>query len=212
MSKLFRVFFVLFALICSLARADTQNLDKYRVYVSKVDDEFHCIALSNGIICHVIPKKWGSEKFLVAGDEILILPSVRHPERKGSLKDEGALFLVSFGNQGKAINVWLEESNPQMLTYASESSVCIKPAGWFSSEQHLSVFELSDGSKWRVEDPAFQDTVQLFAKEGDRIIISHSPSADHWILINIDRLRYFKGDSKETIGLYSFIWVIPYSE
>lgn len=212
MSKFYRVFFVLFALICSLVRADAQNLDKYRVHVSKVDDEFHCIALSNGMICQVIQKRWGSEKFLVAGDEVLILPMLRHPERKESLKDEGDLFLVSFGDQKKVINVWSEESNPQILTCVAGSSVCIKPAGWFSSEQRVSVFELSDGSKWRVADPAFQDPVHGFFNEGDRIIISLSLSSNHWVLVNIDHLRYFKDDSKETLGYYSFIWVIPYIE
>ncbi len=162
------------------------------------------------MICQVIPKRWGSEKFLVAGDEILILPMIRHPEKEESRKDEGDLFLVSFADQKTRITVWMtEESNPQMLTYASESSVCIKPAGWFSSEQRLSVLELSDGSKWRVEDPELQHAAHVFAKEGNRIIISYSPSSDHWILVNIDQLRYSKDDPKETLGLYSFIWVTP---
>jgi hypothetical protein len=212
-SKLLRLLFVVFASLCSLVRAETQDLDKYRVYVSKVDDEFHSIALSNGMILQVVQMKWGLEKFLVAGDEILILPMLRHLERKESLKNEGDLLLISFGDQQKIINVWVtEESNFQMPTYASGSSLCLKPAGWLSSEQRLSVFELSDGSKWSIEDPALQDWVHLFAKKGDRIVISHSPSLDRWVFVNIDHLLEFKDDSKETLGYYSAIGVRPYTE
>lgn len=209
MSKLCRMFFVVFVSVCSLVRAE--DLDKYQITVSKIDEELHCLALSNGMICHVVEKEWGKEKSVAVGDDVIVFCNLWHTERKGSLKDEGDFQLFLKGREMINLSVRVsEESNPQLLTFVSHSFVCTKPAGWFSSEEHMYVIELSDGSKWGVQREIYI-SAQQFAKEGDRIFVSKI-SSDLWVLFNVDRLQYGIDNSQETVGSYRFIEVVPYQE
>lgn len=212
MSKLCRVLFIVFVAVCSWVKAE--NLDKYQVTVSNIDEEFHCIALSNGMICHVVKKEWGKEKLLAVGDKVVFRPEVWHVERKGALQEEGDFRLSFFKDQQEtAFFVWVsEESKPVVVNYVADSSVCIKPAGWLFSEERVQVIELSDGSKWKVPQE-FLPGVSHFAIDGDRILITPLNTPDRkMFLVNMDRRFYDIDRSRETIGLYRTIGVLPFQE
>lgn len=214
MATLLRMFLVAFVAVCSIVKADTQDLDKYQITVTKIDEELHCIALSNGMICHVVERDWGKEKPLVVGDKVAFVPNMWHVDRKGALQEEGD-FRVSFfqDQKGVAFFVWAsKESNPSFVNYVADTSVCIKPAGWFASEESVQVIELSDGSKWKVPEK-FLKSVPFFAKEGARILVAPLDISDQrMFLINIDAKYYEIDCSKETVGLYRVIGVLPFQE
>ncbi|MBS0648934.1 MAG: hypothetical protein JSS10_06910 [Verrucomicrobia bacterium] len=213
MSKLCRVFFFVFIAVCSGVRAETHDLDKYRVTILKIEEELHSIALSNGMICHVIPSKWGIEKSFAIGDKIQVTPNLWHIEKKGSLHEEGNFRLFfSKDQKGGNLPVWVsEESNPLATTYVSDVSICTQPAGWFSSEKLLQVIELSDGSKWGLHSEPVVP-IQKFAKAGDRILVTFLLEPNLYVLTNLDRLNFFIDSSKEACGFYRFILVTPYQE
>ena len=98
-----------------------------------------------------------------------------------------------------------EESKKHCLSYVATKSVCIQPAGWFSSGVYVDVIELSDGSEWVVqtEDP-------ISFKKGDHIVLVQADH-EHWWIINIDQKwftmrngKYFTCSQTKGVKPYMF--------
>jgi hypothetical protein len=51
--------------------------DKYRLYVTMVDPEFHCFALSNHMICEIPKRHWEKEALPEVGTEVYFYSDIR---------------------------------------------------------------------------------------------------------------------------------------
>ncbi len=212
MKTILKLFLMIFFLICFplFAEADL-NLNKYRMYVTAVDEDAHCFAVSNGLIFHLIKKHWTVKKLPEIGVEIKLIPMGWFPEVKSSNIEEGE-FIVLFDNEtakNQRVLAWLSpDSEFQYISYVSTQNVCVEPAGWFSMGEFENIIELSDGSKW------IQGPLDPLLNKEDRIIISPEPGSENWLLINLNRLIYFDAHIAriKTFSMYRFAQIKSYKD
>ncbi len=179
-------FSLLFMLVFSSIFAEAKvDLEKYRLYVTKVDAEFHCFALSNNLVFTIPQKQWETETLPELGSEVYVLPAIAILDGHTSFKEEHEFSMIHSENrQKKRIAVWMsEESKQECLSLVSSESVCTEPAGWVFSERYKEVFRLSDGSSWMKEKEG-----QTVFSSGDRVIVSRL-SAEHYLMINIEQVE-----------------------
>jgi len=105
MTTSFKLFLMLFLLIFTGVFTETQiDLDKYRLYVTEVDPEFHCFTLSNQMVCYVAQNNWETDLLPEVGAEIRLAPKKRNPAM--TLIEEGEfLAFLSKGLLKKLIPV-----------------------------------------------------------------------------------------------------------
>jgi hypothetical protein len=223
---MFKRILIAFITVCSFAMADPiDNLDEYRIYVKAVDEEFHVVALSNGLICNVIPKCWWLEKNLEVGDEVELGVNVSLVEQKNSLKEGGEFtLLLRKDNTLRKIDVMVtEESRKNGLIYVSDTTRTIQPAGWFSQVVNETIIELSNGSKW------ISDNGRTLSK-GDHVVLTYNTHLHKWALVSLDSSKfvkanelgpfnisgksaaYFHASIKDLIGYNDWIFVTPFKE
>jgi len=201
MNKSLKLFSFVLLLIFSVAFGESRvNLEKYRLYVTKVDPESHCFVLSNGITCCQIKRDWNRKTLPSVGIEIILTNLVSPSEDKRSNQEEGE-FLALDDNGGQFF-VWVpQESEKYFLTVVMCRSVCTHPGGWVYSATYENMIELSDGSKWTTQmDHAFA--------EGDRVVVSTDIDFDTWELINLDTVVHAASSKNETY--YEKITASPY--
>lgn len=192
------------------AQADI-NLNKYRMYVTAIDEDTHCFAVSNGLIFHLVKKHWASKNLPEIGVEIKLIPMGWFPEVKSSNIEEGE-FIVLFDNEtakNQRVLAWLSpDSEFQDISYVSTQNVCVEPAGWFSMGKFENVIELSDGSKW------IRGSLDPLLNKEDRMILSPEPGSENWLLINLNRLIYFDSQVArlKTFSMYRFAQIKPYKD
>ncbi|HEY5235199.1 MAG TPA: hypothetical protein VIJ14_03375, partial [Rhabdochlamydiaceae bacterium] len=87
---------LMFMFLLSTVFAETKpDLDKYRVYVTEIDPEFHCFALSNHMVFNIPKKNWETDPLPEVGTEVYLKPTIRMLEGRASYKGEGD-FVVKF--------------------------------------------------------------------------------------------------------------------
>jgi hypothetical protein len=185
---MFKRILIAFITVCSFAMADPiDNLDEYRIYVKAVDEDFHVVALSNGLICQVIPKCWWLEKNLEVGDEVELAVNLSPVEQKNSLKEGGEFtLLLRKDNTLRTIDVMVtEESRKNGLIYVSDTTRTIQPAGLFFQAVNETIIELSNGSKW------VSDHGRTFPK-GDHVVLTYDTRYHKWVLISLDTSKIVK--------------------
>ncbi len=190
--------------LISTVLADTKpNLEKYRLIVTAIDPDFHCIALSNNMVFYIPQKKWKTETFPEVGAVVYIEPALRvRDTRLSAVKDGEFLIKFSADPKKKPVTVWMcQDAEQQYLSYVSCQSVCTQPVGWFSSAVYQTALTLSDGSQW-----VLQNEAENKFKPGDRIIISQQKENDY-LLMDVD--EDLKA-SKEVLTWYRTIRVKPY--
>ena len=72
MTKTLKHFSLLFVFIFSMVSAEIKE-DQYRLYVTMVDPEFHCFALSNHMICYIPKENWETRTLPEVGTEICFI-------------------------------------------------------------------------------------------------------------------------------------------
>jgi hypothetical protein len=184
--NMFKRILIAFITVCSFAMADPiDNLDEYRIYVKAVDEDFHVVALSNGLICQVIPQDFWLEKNLEVGDEVELGTNVAFVEQ---LKERGELMLLlRKDNILRKIAVWVtEESKKNGLIYVSDTTRTLQPVGLFSQAVKETIIELSNGSKW-VSDG-------LTLPKEDHVVLTYNTVSHQWFLISLDKPEIMKAD------------------
>jgi len=177
---MFKRLLIVFVSFCSLLSAANHDLEKYLLYVTAIDDEFHSIALSNGWVCNVNEAFWGREKKYEIGDEVSLQVMFWVASEEESIKTWGEFLLGE-----DSLQVWIsEDSKSSDISYVGTTSECVTPGGWFTSPVYKKCIHLSDGSKWEASDRWDRDENQKFY-EGDRIFVSYHQGK--WQLINMDR-------------------------
>jgi hypothetical protein len=135
-----KLFFLM--LIFSVSCAFTESKfdpEKYRLYVTEVDPEFHCFALSNGMTCYTIKLDWQLEKLPEVGTEIYLSPWSNKPkcvssDNSRALAIQKGEFYVSYSiaGQKRGHRVWMpREFEQYCLAYISTKSVSTQPVGKF---------------------------------------------------------------------------------
>jgi hypothetical protein len=181
----------------SVVRTD---LEKYRLYVTMVDPEFHCFALSNNMVFNIPKKNWETTSLPEVGTEVSVYPSVIRLEGRSTYNEQGD-FMVKYSQESmeKQTRVWMTRDSEQYcLSYVSSESVCTKPAGWVIRGVYQNVLTLSDGSKWILPKDARVKFVP-----GDRIILSKTQEGDYAI-IDIDQSIFVCDESKSLP--HAFTW------
>jgi hypothetical protein len=187
--------------LLSTVFAETKtDLDKYRLFVAKVDPEFHCFALSNNMVFNIPKKNWKTESLPEVGTEVYLKPTIRMLEGRSSYKEEGD-FVVKFSQDPmkKPVTAWMTKDSEQYcLSFVSSESVCTQSAIWITRGVYQNVLVLSDGSKWLMPK---DDEVEF--TPGDRIMVSKIQE-DDYMIIDIDRSMFFCGE--ETASGKTFMW------
>ena len=201
-----RLLSFLFVLVFSSVFADVE-LEKYRLYVTRVDPEFHCFELSNNFILNTGKRGWGSEKLPDEGTEIYLMPTVRSSRSQEERIRDGEFYAFYYQDdkEVKLNAVWISpESKQDCLSYVSTQLECTQPAGWFFSAVYENVIELSDGSRWICNKaPNFN--------KGDHVVLSVSFSdSNKWFMYNVDKDFYFATD-KFSVTMNEGVRVQPYT-
>lgn len=200
MTKAVKLFSLLFLFVFSTVFAEP-DLDKYRLYVTKVDPELHCFEVSNGLILNTVEKRWKRETLPGVGTEIFLLPYQFNANKTDARVEDGE-FIAGFKaeNRIKALLLWLSPGSEQhALTFVSA-----KPVKWFFSSVQEYVIELSDGSKWTSKISANFD-------KGDPVIVTGAPEEGKWCIINPNPST-FEGSEDNAEIVYPCIIVTPYLE
>jgi hypothetical protein len=185
---MFKRFLIVFMTVCSFMMG--ADLEKYRLYVKDIDTEVHAVALTNGLVCNLIQKDWGMEKSLEIGEEVQLMLLQRNIEQKEPKQETGELCLITLGENRKKVRIWVtEESKLNAPSYVSLSTVVVQPAGWFSSEVTQKIVELSDGSKWEIDEDWQEEFPQ-----GNHVFVSVS-SNGQWYLTNLDKVAILERHS-----------------
>ena len=204
MTKTVKLFSLLLMFVFSTVFAES-DLDKYRLYVTDVDPEYQCFALSNNMIFCVARNNLETDTFPEVGVEIVLAPWIRHPDARYFVH-EGDFMARFFGipqNHPTKICM-IPESREFCLSYVSTESVCIEPDGWFFSGVYIDVIELSDGSKWIAES-----TDPFEFKKGDHIIVTKIGD-NQWGFIDVDQNVSRKTANEEIYVHYLGVAVKPY--
>ncbi len=182
MIKTLKHFFLLFVFVFSMASAET-NEDKYRLYVTMVDPELHCFALSNNMICNTLKKNWETETLPEVGTEVYIKATAKIISDS---KNEGEVDVgYSQDSAKKPFSVWITpESKQNGLLFVASESVCTEPAGWIFSAQYRDALLLSDGSQWIKEN----DGKTVFGPES-RVVVSKQKDGGYSI-IDLDKSAF----------------------
>jgi hypothetical protein len=184
--------------------------DPHRLYVTKVDPEFHCFVLSNNMMFYSIKNEWKTENLPDVGTEVKLLPAERHPEKKNAIMEEGEFKAIyAIGDRKRSLFIWMPpESEQYCFSYVASKQLSVKPAGWFSARVNQEIIELSDGSKWLVEPKE----TELGFSPGDHVIVAGVDEARH-MLINVNRMFYSHiNQTDKTLGWYRYAVVKPYVE
>ena len=152
MTKTLKHFSLLFVFIFSMVSAEIKE-DQYRLYVTMVDPEFHCFALSNNMICEIPKRHWEKEALPEVGTEVYFYSDIRLITNSEDEYDEFAMG-YSQDPSKKLFNVRITpESKHYGLSFVTSACIITAPAGWIRSEQYRDVVQLSDGSQWvKVDD------------------------------------------------------------
>lgn len=210
MKNTLKLFSIMFFLIFSSVFAEAEvNLDKYRLFVTSVDEEAHSFTVSNGLILYLAKNQWTSQKLPDIDNEIQLFPLPWFSEKKEANVEEGELivFFDSKEIKNRMVFAWISPgSAPSGLSYVSTQIVCVEPAGWFSAGKFENIIELSDGSKW-IQGPLDP----LLSKE-DYVILSPDLDSKDWLLINLNRIVYFQSHNValKTLAIYRYTKVRPY--
>ncbi len=189
MAKPLKLFSLLLIFLFSTMVAESKNdLDKYRLYVTNVDPEFHCFALSNQMTFCIAKNDWETGNLPEVGTEVSLVPRFTYPDMRYSVS-EGDLSVLNFGSfhrgpmyQPKLTNIWMSpESKQYCFSFVSSESVCLQPAGWFSSAVNRDVIKLSDESQWIAEQEG-----RFGFKKGDRVIVTQINDSQ-WGIIDVDQ-------------------------
>src|SRR5579863_8923319 len=133
MTKILKLFSLLFVLIFSMASAEFKE-DQYRLYVTMVDPEFHCFSLSNKMVFHIPEKNWETALLPEVGTEIFIEGETRKVSNYLSSEDDK--FGIGFSNHPENKLWWELEFMPvrmskgseeYCLTYVSSEPICTAP-------------------------------------------------------------------------------------
>ena len=200
MTKTMKLFSLLLMVVFSVAFADS-DLDKYRLYVTKVDTELQCFEVSNGMILNRVKKRRNSETLPEVGTEIMLLP-IRFNANRTDARIEDGEFIAGFKaeNRKSALFLWMSPGSEQhALTFVSAN-----PVKWFFSNVQEYVIELSDGSKWTSKISANFD-------KGDPVIVTGAPVEGKWCIINPNPSTFEESEDNSTI-MYPCIIVTPYLE
>jgi len=198
MTKTLKLFSLLLMFVFSTVFAES-DLDKYRLYVTKVDPKLHCFEVSNGMILNTVKKKWHYETLPAVGAEIFLLP-FRFNAHKTDARVEGGEFIAAFKGGRSALLLWMSPGLEQhALTFVSA-----KPVNWFFSTVEEYQIELSDGSKWTSKISANFD-------KGDPVIVTGAPVEGKWCIINPNPSSFEESEDNSTI-MYPCIIVTPYRE
>jgi len=195
-------------LVFSSVFADQKvDLEKYRLYVTKVDPEFLCFELSNNLVFNIPKKNWENNTLPEVGTQVHIFPIYRLVRGRSLSIEDGEFAVVYSEDPEKKSIVWMpKESEQYCLSYVSSEPLCTQPGGWIYTAEYKEVVLLSDGSKWVM----VEDALSKF-KPGDRVIVSRSKE-DNYVIVNIDRTIYIsKGEvSTKAITFYEARHVNPY--
>jgi hypothetical protein len=187
-----RLLSFLFVLVFSSIFADV-DLENYRLYVTRVDPEFHCFELSNNLILNTVEWEW--EKLPDEGTEIYLKPTVRSSQSQEERIRDGE-FYTFYYQDDREVNV--------NAVWISTQLECTQPAGWFFSAVYENVIELSDGSKWICKN------VPKFDK-GDHVVLSADFwDSNKWFMYNVDKDFYFATD-KFSVARNDGMRVQPYT-
>lgn len=217
MTKMMKLFSLcaMFLFSSVFALQDQVDLEKYRLYVTKVDPEFHCFALSNSWVFSIPQQNWETDQLPEVGTEIFILPKLRHPDNRLSLSEEGE-FYAEYTKESKThqIAVWMtEQSQQEFVTYVSSETVCTRPGWIYGCWIDENVIELSDGSKWILKKKCNCSKETRFGfNPGDRLIVTKR-DGNFCMITDIDR-SFFYGHNKPTgkaKAIYKWEAVKPYT-
>jgi len=199
MSKSLKLFSLLFLLIFSAAFAEF-DVEKYRLFVSKVDPELQSFVLTNGMTCHKIESSDNPKGLPAIGSEIVLYPLKTTSEHRRANKELGEF--AALDDQNWRYLIWMpQDAEEYFLTVVSCQSIRTRPAGWFTSDRYENIVELSDGSRWIAQEN------HMFAK-GDHVVVScEDDLLGLWHLINVDRVLYLTS-SNETY--YYLLSVMPF--
>jgi hypothetical protein len=199
MIKTLKHFSLLFVFIFSMVSAE---IKEDRLYVTMVDPEFHCFALSNNMVCNIPQKNWETETLPEVGTEIYF-----YPFRLSNSENEDEIFVgYSQDPLEKIFNVWITpESKQYGVSCISSESICTAPAGYIFSGQYRDVLLLSDGSQWIKE------------KEGktgfgpkSRLVVSKQKDGDY-LIIDLDKSDFSCKCGAKT-PYHRYEWVKPYEK
>ena len=202
MTKTLKLLSLLFIFICSMTfalSAEDDAVNQYRMYVTKVDPEFHCFALSNGMVCNTVKQEWMKEKLPEVGDEIFLIPLIRSSLSFEEKTERGEFLAFS---EKTGLSVWVSpESRQNCPSYVSiklENSP--SPEGLLPVK--LKVIKLSDGSKWLSEKvPPFD--------LGVTVVVTASRESGKWFLTDLSR-DCFLGTDRALRVFYNQVEVQPY--
>lgn len=197
MTKTIKLFSLLLMFVFSTVFAES-DLDKYRLYVTKVDPELHCFEMSNGMILNTVKKRWKREILPEVGTEIFLLPFQFNTNQTGARVEDGE-FIAAFKGENRVsvLLLWMSPGFEQhALTFVSA-----KPVKWFFSSVQEYVIELSDGSKWKCIESANFD-------KGDPVIVTGAPELGKWCIINPNPSSFEESEDNSTIT-YPIIIVTP---
>jgi len=206
MSKILQLCSFAFLSVFSILTSDPSlGLDRYLLHVTSVDPESQSYVLSNKIVFHLAIERWGEDQLPLVGAEVWLHPRCIDVE-KSSVQEKGDFYVrYLYPFQQKTSSVWMsEESKEHCLSYIGMKSVCIQPAGWFSSAVYRDVIELSDGSEWMV-----QMERSFSFKKGDRIVLTRVDQ-ELWGIIDIDQKWIIKGKDGKNYRCNQAIEVTPY--
>ncbi len=176
----------LFSSVFAVGEASLVGLEKYRLYVTKVDPEFHCFALSNNLVCQTLKKNWETETLPEVGAQVYITNCVSMIDNRVSDKDVAEFEIGYTENpEKKLIGVRIFQDSKQYgLSIISTESVCTAPDGWIFSAEYKDVILLSDGSQWMKEKAG----KTVFCSES-RVVVSRQKEGGYSIL-DLDQSSY----------------------
>jgi hypothetical protein len=181
MIKTLKQFSLLFVFIFSMISAESKE-DQYRLYVTMVDPEFHCFALSNNMVFNIPKKNWETTALPEVGTEVYITPWLRIIQERPSCNEGDFVVRYSQDSMKEPITVWMTKDSEQYgLSCISSEFVCTQPAGWLTPGVYQNVLTLSDGSKWTLD-------AKVGFTPGDRILMSKIKEEEYRI-IDIDRVN-----------------------
>ena len=108
-------FSLLFVVFFSIVSAEAkEDLEKYRLYVTKIDPEFHCFALSNEMVFNIPKKNWETATLPEVGAEVYILPTIRQVPNRLSSSEEGEFGIKFPKNPNKGVTyVFMSQESEQ---------------------------------------------------------------------------------------------------
>ncbi len=200
MSKILKLFSLVFVLIFSIVSADPETgedkfrsviFEKYMLTVTEVDPELHCFRLPNRLVCNIPIKDWKTAILPEVGDRVCLIPIGRLHSHRSTHIEQGELRADIKGPDGLSkgeVTVWISDESEYQLYFVGVELVCTQPnSGWvFPNSVYEEIILLSDGSRWTRK----REQESVFTR-GDRIIVSHLKE-NEYLLIDLDNNFSFK--------------------